>query len=100
MTTPDSLSCDAIYALRTSTAGDVFVPGEHGYDHARQTWNLFADQRPVAVVFAESPEPCRFSSDLANDWSLTWDSSMFLSDLASDPSHRSGQFLSGAHETS
>ena len=54
MTTPNSLSCDAIYALRTSIAGDVFVPGEHGYDHARQAWNLFADQRPIAVVFAES----------------------------------------------
>ena len=54
MTTSNSLSCDAIYALRTSIAGDVFVPGEHGYDHARQAWNLFVDQRPAAVVFAES----------------------------------------------
>src|ERR1700722_7015886 len=54
MTTPNSLSPDAIYALRSSIAGDVFVPGEHGYDHARQAWNLFVDQRPVAVVFAES----------------------------------------------
>src|SRR6202046_794194 len=54
MTTPKSLSCDAVYALRTSIAGAVCVPGEHGYDHARQAWNLFVDQRPVAVVFAES----------------------------------------------
>ena len=54
MTTPNSLSCDAIYALRASIAGEVFVPGEHGYDDARQAWNLFADQRPAAVVFAES----------------------------------------------
>ena len=54
MTTPNSLSCDAIYALRASIAGDVFVPGEHGYDDARQAWNLFVDQRPAAVVFAES----------------------------------------------
>src|SRR3984957_4338959 len=54
MTTPNSLSPDAIYALRSSIAGDVFVPGEPGYDHARQAWNLFVDQRPVAVVFAES----------------------------------------------
>jgi FAD/FMN-containing dehydrogenase len=54
MTMPNSLSCDAIYALRTSIAGDVFVPGEDGYDHARQAWNLFVDQRPAAVVFAES----------------------------------------------
>jgi FAD/FMN-containing dehydrogenase len=54
MTTPNSLSPDATQALRASIAGDVFVPGEHGYDRARQAWNLFADQRPVAVVFAES----------------------------------------------
>src|SRR5580692_6090981 len=54
MTTPNSLSRDAVYALRTSIAGDVFVPGEDGYDHARQAWNLFVDQRPAAVVFAES----------------------------------------------
>jgi FAD/FMN-containing dehydrogenase len=54
MTTPNSLSCHVTQALRASVAGDVFVPGEHGYDHARQAWNLFADQQPAAVVFAES----------------------------------------------
>jgi FAD/FMN-containing dehydrogenase len=54
MTTPNSLSCHVTQALRASIAGDVFVPGEHGYDHARQAWNLFADQQPAAVVFAES----------------------------------------------
>jgi FAD/FMN-containing dehydrogenase len=54
MTTPNSLSCHVSQALRASIAADVFVPGEHGYDHARQAWNLFADQQPAAVVFAES----------------------------------------------
>ena len=54
MTTPNSLSCHVTQALRAAIAGDVFVPGEHGYDHARQAWNLFADQQPAAVVFAES----------------------------------------------
>src|SRR5580658_8451495 len=54
MTTPNSLSYHVTQALRASIIGDVFVPGEHGYDHARQAWNLFADQQPAAVVFAES----------------------------------------------
>jgi FAD/FMN-containing dehydrogenase len=41
-------------ALHSSIAGDVFVPGDEGYDQARHGWNLSADQRPSAVVFAES----------------------------------------------
>jgi FAD binding domain len=40
--------------LHSSIAGDVFVPGDEGYDQARQAWNLATDQRPSAVVFAES----------------------------------------------
>ena len=36
---------------------------------------------------------CRFSSDLANGSPLTWRTSSLLTDMASDPSHRSGQFL-------
>jgi hypothetical protein len=35
-------------------AGQVFVPGEAGYDQARQARNLAADQRPAVVVVAES----------------------------------------------
>jgi FAD/FMN-containing dehydrogenase len=40
--------------LREVISGDVFVPGDHGYDEARRAWNLAADQRPAAVVFAQS----------------------------------------------
>ena len=40
---------------------------------------------------------CRVSSDLANARPLT-SASSFLIDLVSDPSHRSGQFLSPPHE--
>jgi FAD/FMN-containing dehydrogenase len=35
-------------------AGDVFAPGNGGYDEARLAWNLAVDQRPSAVVVAES----------------------------------------------
>src|SRR5262249_61072266 len=41
-------------ALRAAIAGQVFVPGQAGYDQARQAWNLAVDQRPSVVVAAES----------------------------------------------
>jgi FAD/FMN-containing dehydrogenase len=40
--------------LRAAINGDVFVPGDRGYDEARQAWNLAANQRPAAVVFVQS----------------------------------------------
>jgi FAD/FMN-containing dehydrogenase len=40
--------------LREAISGDVFVPPDPGYDEARRAWNLAADQRPAAVVFAQS----------------------------------------------
>ena len=41
--------------LQAAIAGHVSVPGEAGYDQARQAWNLAADQRPSVFVLAESP---------------------------------------------
>jgi FAD/FMN-containing dehydrogenase len=41
-------------ALRAAIKGQVFVPGEAGYDQARQAWNLAVDIRPAVVVAAES----------------------------------------------
>jgi hypothetical protein len=54
VTTSDSAPCQATAKLRAAIAGDVFVPGEHRYDQARQAWDLLADQRPAAVMLAES----------------------------------------------
>jgi FAD/FMN-containing dehydrogenase len=42
--------------LETTMSGEVFVPGQAGYDQARQAWNLAADQRPAVVVVAESAD--------------------------------------------
>jgi FAD/FMN-containing dehydrogenase len=50
----------ALETLQRSIAGDVFAPGDPGYDRARQAWELAADLRPSTVVFAES------SSDVAH----------------------------------
>jgi FAD/FMN-containing dehydrogenase len=45
-----------IEALRQAVAGPVSVPGDETWDLARQAWNLAVDQRPTAVVEAESAE--------------------------------------------
>jgi hypothetical protein len=41
--------------LQAAIAGHVSVPGEAGYDQARQAWNLASGRRPSVVVSAESP---------------------------------------------
>ncbi|HEV2769749.1 MAG TPA: FAD-binding protein [Solirubrobacteraceae bacterium] len=38
--------------LRRTCKGAVFLPGDEGWDAARQAWNLAVDQRPAAVVYA------------------------------------------------
>ena len=43
-------------ALRARVAGSVSTPGDVDWDEARLAWNLAIDQRPVAVVHAESAE--------------------------------------------
>jgi len=50
-----SILPEAADALRARVTGQVFVPGEPGYEQARQAWILTADQRPAVVVEAASP---------------------------------------------
>ena len=54
MNTPTAITRRTTDTLRAAIHGEVFVPGEAGYDQARQAWNLTADQRPSVVVFAGS----------------------------------------------
>src|SRR5215831_18994575 len=54
MNIKDTTSDRDLAALRAAIAGQVFVPGEAGYDQARQGWNLAVDTRPAIVVVAES----------------------------------------------
>jgi FAD/FMN-containing dehydrogenase len=39
-----------VETLRARLHGDVYAPGDPGWDRARQAWNLVADQRPAAVA--------------------------------------------------
>src|SRR6516162_8402982 len=50
MNTTDTTAGRGLEALRAAIVGQVFVPGEAGYDQARQAWNLAVDQRPAVVV--------------------------------------------------
>ncbi len=49
-------SLEAFDALRARLAGDLYLPGDDGWDEARQAWNLAVDQRPTAVALPESAE--------------------------------------------
>ncbi|MBM3739864.1 MAG: FAD-binding oxidoreductase [Acidobacteria bacterium] len=40
----------AIAELRTQTRGELFAPGDPGYDEARSLWNAMHDLRPALVV--------------------------------------------------
>ena len=54
MNITDTIADRDLDALRAAIAGQVFVPGEAGYDQARQAWNLAVDQRPAVAVEAGS----------------------------------------------
>jgi hypothetical protein len=53
MNIPTIIARQATETLRAAIAGEVFVPGDPGYDHARRAWNLAVDERPAVVVEAE-----------------------------------------------
>jgi FAD/FMN-containing dehydrogenase len=54
MNITDTMADRDLEALRAALAGQVFVPGQAGYEQARQAWNLAVDQRPTVVVDAGS----------------------------------------------
>src|ERR1700722_19116970 len=55
MTSSNAIAGRDLETLRTATTGDVFAPGDHGYDEARRAGNLATDERPSVVVVGESP---------------------------------------------
>jgi len=54
MNITDTMAGRDLEALRAAIAGQVFIPGQAGYDQARQGRNLAVDTRPAVVVAAGS----------------------------------------------
>ena len=52
MTTSGTIVSRDLEVLRTEVTGEIFAPDDHGYDGARQAWNLTTDERPAVVVMA------------------------------------------------
>ena len=40
----------AVDALRSTVLGEVFAPGQDGYEEARRVWNAMIDRRPSLIV--------------------------------------------------
>ena len=59
-----------IRSLRARVVGDVVLPGEDGWDAARQAWNLAVDQRPAAVVLPETAEDVVATVEAAREHGL------------------------------
>jgi FAD/FMN-containing dehydrogenase len=47
-----SLTASALDALRNVIRGEVFMPGDEGYEAARHAWNRHVRQRPAVIVAA------------------------------------------------
>ena len=54
--TAGGLTDQALEAVRAAITGKVFLPGEPGYDQARQAWNLAVDERPRPSEMVSWPE--------------------------------------------
>jgi len=51
-----TIAVEEFAPLRGRVSGDVFTPGDPGWDEARLAWNLAVDQQPAAVVIADGAD--------------------------------------------
>jgi len=63
------LSSD-VATLRDALTGSVVLPGDDGWDAARQAWNLAVDQRPAFVALPESAGDVQAIVDFARSRGL------------------------------
>jgi len=54
-----SLNPSAVNDLSSALRGQMFRPGEHGYDDARKVFNAMIDRRPAVIVRAADAEDIR-----------------------------------------
>src|SRR4051812_14280373 len=59
-----------VRALRARVVGDVVLPGDDEWEASRLAWNLAVDQRPAAVVLAETAEDVVAAVDFAREHRL------------------------------
>jgi len=68
---PLPFSSTQLEALRARVNGRVFVPGDDGYDTARQTWNVTTfDQRPAIVAMPSIAADVASAVDFAREHDL------------------------------
>jgi FAD/FMN-containing dehydrogenase len=69
---PATFSLTQRQALRARVNGRVFVPGDDGYDTARQTWNVTTfDQRPAVVVMPSTSADVASAVSFAREHNLS-----------------------------
>src|SRR5438105_7070257 len=56
--------------LQAGLDGEIVTPSDESWDEARQAWNLAVDQRPAAVVYAESADDVVATIDFARERGL------------------------------
>src|SRR5207302_2370457 len=54
-----------VQELQARLDGEIVTPSDESWDEARQAWNLAVDQRPAAVVYAESADDVVATVDFA-----------------------------------
>jgi FAD/FMN-containing dehydrogenase len=67
---PSTSLADGLNALRGDLTGDLVLPGDSAYDHARGVWNGMIDRRPLAVVRARSESDIAPTIAVARDRGL------------------------------
>jgi FAD/FMN-containing dehydrogenase len=71
-TQPATFSATRLHALRANVTGRVLVPGDEGYDSARQTWNVTTfEQHPAIVVMPSTSADVVSAVDFAREHELS-----------------------------
>ena len=66
---PDTTATD-LSSLGRDLEGDVYLPGDEGWDDARRAWNLAVDLQPAAVVQAANAADVARVVDFARERGL------------------------------